>query len=334
MSTNTMHRGVVFAAIILAGAFAAPAGIAQEEASWSMAAPLPIARNEMKAAVINGKVYLIGGSWDEGEGDARVSHYTTGYTTEYDPATNTWTERSRPPVGSTHQAMGIIDGQVYVAGGFAGSRHTVPNDDFYRYDPATDTWETLPSLPTGVQGAGAGAAVDGKFHVIGGRVMGNEVFATHIVYDPATNSWGEAAPLQTARDHAASFVVDGKIHVIGGRLGETEVNVGTHDIYDPATDSWTSGPDMPTGRSSLAYDMIDGMLVVAGGECRPDPRSPFGEVEAYDIANERWLTLPSLPVARHAFSAAAIDGKLFMFGGSTNCGGSGKLDETLVLTMQ
>ena len=70
--------------------------------------------------------------------------------------------------------------------------------------------------------------------------MGEEgTLATHEVYNPATNSWGPAAPLSTARDHAGVYVVDGKVHVIGGRTGEATANVGLHDIYDPAADKWT-----------------------------------------------------------------------------------------------
>jgi len=92
---------------------------------------------------------------------------------------------------------------------------------------------------SGPQGGGVLASVGGMLHAIGGRVTGDDVFGTHNVYNPATNSWSEAAPLPTPRDHAAAFVVDGKIHVIGGRLGATEANVGLHDIFDPATGRWT-----------------------------------------------------------------------------------------------
>jgi N-acetylneuraminic acid mutarotase len=333
MSANIMRRGVVVAAVMLAAISAPVVPATAQNATWSTESPLPVARSEMKAAVVNGKIYLIGGAFDEMQGTEAVTNYTSGLTTEYDPVAKTWRERARAPAGSTHQALAVLDGKIYALGGFGNSRHTEPSQNFFRYDPATDSWETLPAIPTGPQGGGVAAAVDGKIHAIGGRVTENEVFATHLVFDPAANAWSEAAPLPTARDHASSFVVDGKIHVVGGRLGETEVNVGTHDIYDPATDTWTSGPEMPTGRSSLAYDVYNGMLFVAGGECRVDPRGTFDEVEAFDVANGRWIEFPALPVGRHAFASAAIGGKLYFFGGSTNCGGGGKVDETLVLTM-
>jgi len=240
------------------------------------------------------------------------------------------------PEGLTHQAVAASDGKLYVLGGFGGSRHTLSSPGFYVYDPASNSWETLPSPPSGRQGGGVLAALNGELHAIGGRALGDgegsSVFGDHNVYDPTTNAWREAAPLPTPRDHAAVFVVDGKIHVIGGRVGETDANVAQHDIYDPASDSWTSAPPMPTARSSLAYAEYNGMLFVAGGECRPEGGT-YNEVEAFDLASNSWKTFPPLPRGRHAFSAGVADGKLFFFGGSTNCGGGGKVGETLVLTL-
>jgi N-acetylneuraminic acid mutarotase len=169
-------------------------------------------------------------------------------------------------------------------------------------------------------------------HAIGGRVMGDDVLATHEVYNPATNTWRKAAPMPTPRDHVASFVVGGKIHIIGGRTGATEANVANHDIYDPATDRWTAAPPMPTPRSSLAFAQLGDMLVVAGGECRN--RMAYNEVEAFDVRNNRWVTLPDLPQPRHGFAAATAGDKLYFFGGSTQCGGGGKTAETLALTLR
>ena len=95
--------GFVFGAL-LAGAFATAAAFAQQEAgTWSMVAPLPVARSEMKAATVDGKIYLIGGAWDERPDPERVSNYTSGFTTEYDPQTDIWRERARAPEGLTHQ---------------------------------------------------------------------------------------------------------------------------------------------------------------------------------------------------------------------------------------
>ena len=115
MSANKMRMGIIIAVTLLAGALAAPSVFAQAQpVTWSMAAPLPILRTEMKAATIDGKIYLVGGSWDEATEPERISNYTTGFLTEYNPQTNSWRERARAPEGLTHQAVAALDGKLYV----------------------------------------------------------------------------------------------------------------------------------------------------------------------------------------------------------------------------
>jgi N-acetylneuraminic acid mutarotase len=334
MSENTMLRGVILVATMFMSVFIAQAALAQERAgTWSMAAPLPQGRSEVQAATVDGKIYLVGGGWTEMKDGKPIERYTDGFTTEYDPQANRWRERARAPEGLTHQGIAVLAGKIYVAGGFAGGRHTLPSSGAYSYDPATDQWRTLAPL-SWLRGSVALASVGGMIHSIGGRIMGEQdTLATHEVYNPATNSWRPAAPLPTARDHAGVFVVDGKIHVFGGRTGEGTSNVGLHDVYDPASDKWASAAPMPTPRSSGAFADYHGLLFYAGGECRKDGKT-YDEVEAYDTKAGRWLKVPALPSPRHGFAAAAAGDKLFFIGGSLPCGGGGKVADMLQLTLQ
>ena len=100
--------------------------------------------------------------------------------------------------------------------------------------------------------------LDGKIYAIGGRNPAGQTVATHQVYDPATNTWSERAPLPKARDHMAVVAAEGKIHAVGGRFGASNEPTDMHDIYDPATNSWTAGPPLPTARSGLAYTLYQG----------------------------------------------------------------------------
>jgi N-acetylneuraminic acid mutarotase len=332
MSRNATLRCVIFTAMMLGAAFAAPTAFTQTQATttWSKATPLPRALDEMQAVTVNGKIYLVGGAWDERTEGKVIEHYTDGFMTEFDPQTNQWRERSRGPEGLTHQGIAVLNGKIYLAGGFAGGHHTMPSAGVYSYDPATDKWQTLAPL-SDVRGGVALASVGGMIHAIGGRIMGEMgTIPVHEVYNPATNSWRKAAPLPTSRDHAGVFVVDAKIHLIGGRAGEATENVGLHDVYDPATDSWKSAPPMPTPRSSVAFAEYHGLLFLAGGECQKG--KTYDQVEAYDPKADRWTTFPALPGPRHGFAAAAAGDKLFFMGGSTRCGGGGKVGDMLQLT--
>ena len=329
---SSPRRHALLAATMLAATFAAPALAQEQAATWSMAAPLPQGRSETQAATVGDKIYLIGGGWTETKDGKSTERYTDGFTTEYDPRTNSWRERTRSPEGLTHQGIAVLGGKIYLAGGFAGGRHTLPSTGVYSYDPAADRWQSLAPL-SGLRGSVTLAAAGGKVHAIGGRIMGEETaVATHEVYDPAANVWHPAAPLPIARDHSGVFVADGKIHVVAGRTGEATSNVGFHDVYDPATDKWSVAAPMPTPRSSGAFADYHGIFFFAGGECRAG--KTYDEVEAYDPKADRWLKFPALPTGRHGFAASAAADKLFFIGGSLPCGGGGKVADMLQLTVK
>jgi hypothetical protein len=61
---------------------------AQAQGSWSMKAPIPLARNEVALAAIGEKVHVIGGG---------VKGVGGTYHDEYDPATDRWRVRAPLP---------------------------------------------------------------------------------------------------------------------------------------------------------------------------------------------------------------------------------------------
>src|SRR5688572_1855704 len=63
-------------------------------------------------------------------------------------------------------AAAKLGGKIYTAGGMVGETGR-PLALASRYDAVADRWEVLPRLPVETRAA-AGAAVDGRFYVIGG----------------------------------------------------------------------------------------------------------------------------------------------------------------------
>src|SRR5258705_2068305 len=64
----------------------------------------------------------------------------TGRNEMYDPATNTWTERSPMPTARNHAFSGVVNGKIYVIGGRIGAGNipaTTNIDRVEEYDPAT-----------------------------------------------------------------------------------------------------------------------------------------------------------------------------------------------------
>jgi N-acetylneuraminic acid mutarotase len=175
-------------------------GQAQSQGSWTMKAPIPMARNEVALAAIGGKVHVIGGS---------VKGVAGTYHDEYDPATDRWRTRAPLPHGLDHIGTAVLNGKIYTVGGFVASVHKDGQPHVFEYDPATDSWRSLSPLKSGL-GSVAVTVLDGKIHASGGRTPAGETVATHQVYDFATNTWTERASLPKARDHMALVAAEGK----------------------------------------------------------------------------------------------------------------------------
>ncbi len=82
---------------------------ATTESYWSNGAPMPTARSEITSAVLDNKIYVIGG-FENG-------HNTTSVVEVYDPITNKWTTAAPLPQPLDHPAAAAFDGKLYIVGG-------------------------------------------------------------------------------------------------------------------------------------------------------------------------------------------------------------------------
>jgi lysophospholipase L1-like esterase/N-acetylneuraminic acid mutarotase len=170
---------------------------------------------------------------------------------------------------------------------------------------APGTWETrAPSGPLRAELSYVNAG--GKFYLAGGRKTAHEV------YNPATDSWSNVAPLPVALDHVQAVEVSGKIYYIGGLTGWPGPHVNTVYIYDPVTNSFTQGAPMPRGRGAGGVAVHQGKIYYAGG-LHDGVAVPWFDV--YDPAANSWTQLPDMPTARDHFHGAVVNGKFYAIGG-------------------
>jgi N-acetylneuraminic acid mutarotase len=275
------------------------------EDTWTRKTDMPTARGYLETAVVNGRIYAIGGAYGSTSGSSAVE--------EYDPSTDTWTRKANMPQARSGFSTSVMDGKIYVIGGGA-SPYGALRSSIYTYDPEIDTWTRKAEMPTPRAGLSANI-VDGKIYVIGGS-SGNLSTGSKTVelYDPDENNWTRKADMPTARfDHRAS-VVDGKIYVIGGTTGSPSwAGVSIVEVYDPANDSWTRKANMPTPRWGFAISEVDGKIYAIGGASAP---SWFSTVEQYNPATNVWTTKTSMSIRRREFSASSVDGKIYAIGGA------------------
>src|SRR5215469_4267571 len=83
--------------------------------SWKALAPMPSKRGSPVAVAVNDKIYVIGGvTLAPGSSNTAISFDTpqqvVGTVEEYDPAANTWRERSPMPTPRNHASIGAVNG--------------------------------------------------------------------------------------------------------------------------------------------------------------------------------------------------------------------------------
>lgn len=129
--------------------------------AWTRLAPMPTSRNHIGAAVIAGKIHVVGGR------NSTTMQLTTHEI--YDPASGAWTAGPPVPTGRSGIAVVAHRGQVYVFGGEIQSKTF---DDAERFDPATGRWERLSPMPTARHGLGAAPFGEAIYVISGGPQPG------------------------------------------------------------------------------------------------------------------------------------------------------------------
>ncbi len=276
--------------------------VEMEAGTWTRKADMPTGRYLAGSAVVDGRIYVIGG--------APVYGGITAVVEEYDPATDTWTGRADMPTARQAVRAAAVDGIIYAIGGWkpGGDAPTVE-----AYDPAMDTWTKKADMPT-ARTQVAIAVVDGIIYAIGGE-LGITPLSVVEAYNPATDKWTKKANMPTARRMAAACVVDSRIYVFGGYA---DALLPTVEVYDPATDTWTQASDMPLRRNHHTASVVDGKIYILGGVAGVRGVSGgrmFPVVDVYDPATDTWTTAADFPTPRWDPTAAVVDGKIYAIGG-------------------
>lgn len=290
-----------------------------DENSWTTKESMPTARGGLGVAVVNGKIYAIGGS----NNDTQL-----GLTEEYNPITDMWTSKTPMPTPRSGFAIAVYQNRIYCIGGTTGD-----NDNFVSgftgitevYDPAADKWETKAPMPTQRADLCAGV-VNGEIYCIGGKKHWSvEPFHTELnvteAYNPANNSWTTKSPMPIPAFGCASAVLNGKIYVIGGshhfQLGWELDTIGANQVYDPENDAWSTKASIPVEGSYAAAAATSGItapkkIYVIGGSSETD----YSNVAyAYDSENNFWSTDASVPTARVYLGLAVVDDIFYAIGG-------------------
>ena len=293
--------------------------------SWIQKTEIPTSRIGAAKAVVNGKIYLIGGITYSNRGGPGMSPLSI--VEVYDTRTNTWHKGTDMPTPRSSVRGAAVDGKIYVFGGWNQNkvRGIKQKKIVEVYDPETDTWERKRDM-TSFRSFGA-AVVDGKVYAVGGSIF-NEFQrkweATDIVevYDPATDRWKKIGkmPAQPKRESFSTAVANDNIYVIGGkdrdlaRLGN-QMYLASIEEYNPRTNLWRKVTDMPFLKLAYATASAGNQIYLIGGYGLDDKaRGQLASVDVYDPVARRWDVAPPMLQSKTT-TAVVVDSTIYVLGG-------------------
>lgn len=134
---------------------------------WSKAADAPTARNSAASAVIDGKIYVVGGRHYDTQHEDGAVNVNLAALEVFDPQRGTWETKAPLPRPSGGISAAVVNGKLLVFGGEQWTPTKLVIANAWSYDPAADQWSALPDLKTPRHGTAA-AAVGGRVFVFGG----------------------------------------------------------------------------------------------------------------------------------------------------------------------
>jgi N-acetylneuraminic acid mutarotase len=298
---------------------------ASAENTWVSKASMQVARSGLGVAVVNGKIYAIGGSTESGFAPSLYpSHvYATsarGVSTneEYDPETNTWTYKTPMPTPRLAFATAVYKNKIYCIGGQANSTRTRINEV---YDPETDTWETKAPMPTPRNWVTANV-VNGKIYLMGGYTPYPSTL--NEVYDPETDAWSTKTPSPDAPitdSSLASCVFDNNIFLFGGLTQDQHYQL--NQIYDTVTDRWSAGAYPPSSLGGGAAAATTGafapkrIYAIGPAPIYNPEGAPSYTNRVYYPRTDSWSAAVDMPTTRFNFGIAVVNDAFYVIGGHT-----------------
>ncbi len=255
--------------------------------SWTQKADLLYGRSKHVMAVVNGKIYAIGGSDSRGYQICKIE--------EYNPSTNIWSYKTEKYVDFSYSCVAVLNNIIYLIGGGAYC--------LYAYDPVTNSLTQKANMVERRAGAQA-AVINGKIYVYGGINYWSSGLNSMEMYDPITDSWTFKASMSTPRCFFGSGAVGGKFYAIGGYGNYTTTN--TVEEYSPTLNSWSYCPNMPIIRSYFPTTVLNNGIYTI---CGSSSNGLTASVQVYmpqidDIGNE---FIDSIPVQEETETSGMIN---------------------------
>jgi N-acetylneuraminic acid mutarotase len=203
--------------------------------TWTQKADVPgPGRYGATAFAVDGKGYVTTG-WQQ------INSSSTALFDiwEYNPSTDTWTQKSNFPGSPRYDAVGLtIDGYGYIGLGYGPLFN-----DFWKFDHLLNGWIQVASLPGPARQSASSFSINGKGYVICGSTASGSLNDTW-QYNPANNTWTQLSNFPGGiRYGTHHFEIDSLGFVGCGRNGNQFYN--SFYSFNPALNQWSLIASLP-----------------------------------------------------------------------------------------
>ncbi len=294
--------------------------------SWVTRAPMPTARSDLGTAVVDNKIYAIGGLVLFSQDQEQTQSKEVGVNEVYDPTNNSWTERSSMPIPSSDFATAVYQGKIYCIGGgvtnvFNESNQTwesKTSEGFNQvYDPSIDKWENKTAMLIPEISSQANV-LNGKIYLLGGYPNASIVE----MYNPASDNWTIMTPIPVGFN-GASVVYDNKLYAIGSMNWNQPQTI----VYGPQNNSWSIewkssdfiGQSIAVATSGTYAPQKIYVLTIPIGS----PTNTVIKNKVFDPTNQNWAEGSAVPTTRGRGYSIVIDNDLiYVIGGYSSSSSS------------
>ena len=283
------------------------------ECPWFYKREMPSPRYGFGTAVVNGKIYVIGGT----DGINYLNEVQ-----EYDPLLDTWTRKADMPTARSGLAVAVWDNKIYAIGGRV---HDAICNNNEVYDLLLNTWSSRTPLPIASDNITSAYAIKGRIYTVGPimeyNISTNDWWDTTYYYNVYDSLYVDSiigidtfntpvkSYLPSNQIYHCSAVYNNLIYVMGGNGGYLLLPFVA--VYHPGTNSWTASSDMIGPAAASAATVANGFIYVLGGYDGTYSK----RVRKYDPISDTWFIRSDLQTGRSLLGAAFVGGFIYAIGG-------------------
>ncbi|MGB3077364.1 MAG: T9SS type A sorting domain-containing protein [Chitinophagales bacterium] len=178
---------------------------------------------------------------------------------EYDPATDTWTQKANFGAAGRYAATAFtIGNKGYVGTGYNAAEGN--KKDFWEYDPATDSWTQKADFSGTARRSAAGFSL-GTTGYIGTGYDGTNFTNDFWAYNPANDNWSQQANYGgSATWTAVGFSIGGSGYIGTGESYTKSFWAYTPGISTCAIPANLSASDITPSSANLSWDAAAGSI--------------------------------------------------------------------------